>query len=405
VPEYKEVFGLPSLSERVSHLTPSVTLAIDARAKQMKQEGIDVVAFGVGEPDFDTPAHIREAGIFAIEQGFTRYTPNSGIEPLRQAICNKLRQDNLLEYTPSQILVSNGAKHSIYNAILATCSPGDEVIIPSPYWVSYPEMVKLAAATPVIVKTTAVQGFKMTPLQLEKAITSRTKAVIINSPSNPTGMIYTEEELRQLAAVALEHDIFIISDEIYEKLIYEGKHFSIASISPEVKDLTITVNGVSKAYAMTGWRIGYAAGRLDVIRAMGNIQSHSTSNTNSIAQKAALAALTGPDTAINAMVQEFVRRRDRMTELLSQVGPFKVPHSAGAFYVFASAESLIGQRLHGIKVQDDVQLASLLLEQAHVALVPGSAFGAPGFLRLSYATSMPQIELGIERIRKFITET
>ncbi|MBP8613848.1 MAG: pyridoxal phosphate-dependent aminotransferase, partial [Firmicutes bacterium] len=282
------------LSVRAKSIGASPTLALDAKTKALIKEGVDVISFGVGEPDFDTPDHIKEAAIEAIDAGFTKYTPASGIPELREAICSKFKKDNNLEYKPSQILVSCGAKHSIYNAVQVLCDDGDEVIVPAPYWVSYPEMVNLAGGKPVILPTSIETGFKITAKQLEESLTPKTSLLILNTPSNPTGAIYTREELEEIADVCVKHNIAVISDEIYEKLIYEGEHVSFASISPQVKDITITVNGVSKAYSMTGWRIGYAAGPGDVIEAMGNLQSHSTSNATSISQKAALAGLLGP---------------------------------------------------------------------------------------------------------------
>ncbi|HPD01462.1 MAG TPA: pyridoxal phosphate-dependent aminotransferase, partial [Acetivibrio sp.] len=308
------------LSIKALSISPSSTLAIDAKAKKMKAEGIDIIGFGAGEPDFDTPAHIKEAAKKALDEGFTKYTPASGTLELKQAICNKFKRDNGLDYKPSNIVVSNGAKHSLVNAFQAICNPGDEVIITTPAWVSYPEMVKLADAVSVYINTTEEEGFKFTIDKLEKAITDKTKAIIMNSPSNPTGMIYSEEELKAVADLAVSKGIYVISDEIYEKLIYDGyKHVSIASFNDKIKDLTIVVNGVSKSYSMTGWRIGYTASNEQIAKVMSNMQSHATSNPNSIAQKAALAALEGPQEIIDTMAAEFVKRRDYMVDRINSI--------------------------------------------------------------------------------------
>ncbi len=391
------------LSARAKQISPSVTLAIDAQAKQMAADGIDVISFGVGEPDFDTPAHIRQAGIDAINSGFTRYTAASGIVDLKKAICEKFERDNGLTYTPDQIVVSNGAKHSLYNALQVLVEDGDEVIVPVPYWVSYTEMVKLAGATPVLVEAKEENDFKLRVEDLEAVVTAKTRALILNSPSNPTGMVYNEAELQAIADFCLKHDLFVISDEIYEELVYDGiKHYSIATVEPKIKDFTIIVNGMSKAFAMTGWRIGYTASHADIAKAMGSLQSHSTSNPNSIAQKASVAGLTGSMEPVHAMVAEFAKRRDFMVERVNQIKGLSCRKPQGAFYVMANVKELMGQTIGGEKIQDDLQLASVLLNKAHVAVVPGTAFGAPGYMRLSYATSMEKIKEGLDRIDQLI---
>lgn len=391
------------LSSRAQKITPSATLAIDAKAKQMISQGIDVISFGVGEPDFDTPVHIREAAIKAIESGFTRYTAASGINELKVAVCAKLKRDNGLAYTPDQIVVSNGAKHSLYNALMALVQAGDEVIIPTPYWVSYSEMVKMTDANPVFIETKEAEDFKLQIKDLKAAITPRTKALILNSPNNPTGMVYTAEELKAIGQVCLEHDLFVIADEIYEKLVYDGtEHHSIAALVPELKEKTVLINGMSKAYAMTGWRIGYAASNIDITKAMSSMQSHATSNANSIAQKASVAALNGPEEPITAMVAEFAKRREFMVKRISQINGLSCRKPQGAFYVMANISHMFGRTIGGELIKDDLQFSRLLLDKAHVAVVPGSAFGAGDFVRLSYATSMEQIREGLDRIDKFI---
>lgn len=391
------------LSFRAKQISPSVTLAIDAKAKQMIAEGVDVISFGVGEPDFDTPEHIRQAGIDAINSGFTRYTPAAGIAELKAAICAKFERDNGLTYTPDQIVVSNGAKHSLYNALQVLVDKGDEVIIPVPYWVSYTEMVKLAGATPVFVEAKEENDFKLQVADLEAAVTENTRVLMLNSPSNPTGMVYNEDELKAIADFCLKHNLFVISDEIYEELVYDVvKHYSIATVEPKIKDMTIVVNGMSKAFAMTGWRIGYAAAHVDIAKAMSSLQSHATSNPNSIAQKASVAGLTGSMEPVQAMVAEFSKRRDYMVERVNQIAGLSCRKPQGAFYVMANVKELIGRTIGGEVIKDDLQLAALLLDKAHVAVVPGAAFGAAGYMRLSYATSMEKIKEGLDRIDKFI---
>jgi aspartate aminotransferase len=381
------------LSSRVETLTPSLTLAIDSKAKAMKAEGIDVCGFGAGEPDFDTPEHIKAAAQAAIETGFTKYTPSSGIPELRQAIAEKFKADNGLDYKPSQIIVSNGAKQSCYNAIMAVCNPGDEVIIPAPYWLSYPEMVRLAGAEPVIVPTTQENDWKITAEQFEEAMSPKTKMIILNTPGNPTGSVYTKEELRALSEVAAEEDIYILSDEIYEKLVYDGtEHVSIASLTPEAYDLTITVNGFSKAYAMTGWRLGYLAAPEPVAKAIDSMQSHSTSNPCSFAQKGALAALKGDQQCIVDMREEFNLRREYMHGRLSSIAGITAVKPLGAFYVLANISTL------GL---NSTNFADRLLSKANVAVVPGVAFGDDRTVRLSYATSLDVIKKGLDRIEEF----
>jgi aspartate aminotransferase len=381
------------LSSRATSLTPSLTLSIDSKAKAMKAEGIDVCGFGVGEPDFDTPEHIKAAAMAAIETGFTKYTPSSGIPELRQAIADKFVADNKLEYKPSQIIVSNGAKHSCYNAILAMCEPGDEVIIPAPYWLSYPEMVRLAGAEPVFVQTSEENSWKMTAEEFESAMTPRTKLVIINSPGNPTGSVYTREELEKLAEVAAGEDIFILSDEIYEKLVYDGtEHFSIASISPEIYNLTVTINGLSKAYAMTGWRLGYLGAPEPIAKAIDSIQSHSTSNPCSFAQKGGLAALKGTQQPVTDMCAEFDMRRQYMYDRLTKIPNVTAVKPLGAFYILVNISKL---------ALTSQNFADRLLSKANVAVVPGIAFGDDRTLRFSYATSMDVIKKGIDRFEEF----
>ena len=381
------------ISARAAQLTPSLTLSIDSKAKAMKAEGIDVCGFGAGEPDFDTPEHIKEAAIAALQAGFTKYTPSSGIPELRQAIAEKLQADTQLNYRASQVVVSNGAKHSCYNAILATCQPGDEVVIPAPYWVSYPDMVKLAGAEPVIVPTTERNSWKLRAEDFENAMTPRTKMLILNSPGNPSGSVYTREELQAIVDVATEEDIYILSDEIYEKLVYEGaEHVSVASISKEAYDLTITVNGFSKAYAMTGWRLGYLAAPEAVAKAVDSIQSHSTSNPCSFAQRGALAALKGDQQPLQDMHDEFDMRRNYMFDRITKIPNITAVKPQGAFYVLVNISQL------GLSSQN---FADRLLSKANVAVVPGIAFGDDRTIRLSYATSIDIIKKGLDRFQDF----
>lgn len=391
------------LSKRARNIKPSPTLSMDAKAKEMKASGIDVVSFGVGEPDFDTPAHIKDAAIKALKEGFTKYTPVDGIPALKDAIIDKLKADNSLSYSRGEIIVSCGAKHSLYNIAQALYDEGDEVVIPAPYWVSYPDQVLLNDAKPVIVPTSERDSFMLMPAELRKHVTKRTKALILNYPSNPTGLTYTREVLEGLAAVAVEHDFYIVSDEIYEKLRYDGAgHVSIASLGEDVRKRTLVVNGLSKSHAMTGWRIGYTAGPADVIKAMANIQSQSTSNPTSIAQAAAVEALRGPQDFIAMMLAEFDKRRKYLVGELNGLEGVSCSTPKGAFYAFPNVSALFGRSYRGRKVDDSAALATILLEEAHIALVPGSAFGAEGFLRMSYATSMSNIEKGVQRLKDVI---
>ncbi len=375
---------------------------MDAKAKALKASGVDVVNFGVGEPDFDTPENIKEAAVKAIRDGFTKYTPVGGIDPLKDAIIDKFRKDNGLEYSRDEIIVSCGAKHSLYNIAQALYGPGDEVIIPSPYWVSYPDQVLLNDAVPVIVKTYESDGFMLKPEALEAHITKRTKAIILNSPSNPTGLTYDRMTLERIAEVALRHNLYVISDEIYEKLVYDGAvHVSIASLGREIKKRTIVVNGLSKSHAMTGWRVGFTAGPWEVIKAMTNIQSQSTSNPNSIAQKAAVEALTGPQDFIGMMRSEFDRRRKFLVVELNSIPDVRCVTPTGAFYAFPNISGLFG-KAEGKSIFTSADLALFLLEDANVALVPGDAFGEDNYIRLSYATSMENLKKGVERIREAV---
>lgn len=392
---------MKALSGRAVAITESATLAVSAKARELAAAGVDMVDFGVGEPDFDTPAPIKRAAIEAIDRGFTKYTASSGILDLRRAIAAKLLRDQGLQYDPSQIVVSNGGKHALFNAICAICEEGDEVILPSPYWVSYLEMIKLVGAKAVIVEGSERNRFLITAEQLQKAITPRTKLLILNSPSNPTGMLYSERELRALAEVAVQHDLYVLSDEIYEKLVFGvARHFSIASFGDEIFKRTVVVNGVSKTYAMTGWRIGYAAGPKAIMAAIGNVQSHTTSNSNSIAQKAALFAISGDERPVQEMREEFDRRRRVVVQRLNAIPNVRCVEPQGAFYAFPNVSGLYGKRFGGKVVKNSVEFALVCLEQAHTALVPGEAFGADAYVRISYATSMDTIQKGMDRLEK-----
>lgn len=387
------------LAERVKTLTPSTTLAITAKAKALKAEGIDVIGLGAGEPDFNTPRNILDAAIDSMEKGLTKYTPAGGLPVLKQAIIDKLQRDNNLAYAPNEVMVGVGAKHVLYTLFQVLLNEGDEVIIPIPYWVSYPEQVKIAGGVPVYVEATAEQNYKMTPEQLRNAITAKTKAVIINSPSNPTGMIYSKEELTALAAVAVEKDILIVSDEIYEKLVYGGvKHFSIAEASPEVKARTIVVNGVAKSHSMTGWRIGYGAGDAAIIKAMTDLASHSTSNATTTAQYAAVEAYNGSQDAVEQMRQAFEARLEKVFPQVEAIPGFSVIRPQGAFYLLPDVTEAAQKT--GFTSVDE--FASALLTEANVAVIPGSGFGAPRTIRLSYATSLDLIEEAIRRIDTFV---
>lgn len=391
------------ISNKFKGISPSPTLMIDSKFKQMKADGMDVVGFGAGEPDFDTPRHIKDAAIDAINNGVTKYTPASGTLDLKKAICAKLLRDNGLTYETSQIVVSNGAKHSLINAFGAILNPGDEVIIPAPFWVSYPEMVKYNDGVPVILQTTEANGFKFSADEFKAAITSKTKAIVLNSPSNPTGMVYTAEELKAIADVAVENNIFVISDEIYEYLVYDGvKHTSIASFNEKIKDLTIIINGVSKTYAMTGWRIGYTASNPEIAKAMSNVQSHSTSNPNSIAQAATVAALNGPMDELNVMIKAFDERRKYMAERINAVEGVSCLVPQGAFYVMMNISALKGKTIAGKVINNADDFAEIFLEKELVAVVPGTGFSAPDYVRWSYATSLENIKEGVDRLERLL---
>jgi aspartate aminotransferase len=384
------------ISRRAAALTPSLTLVIDAKAKQMKADGIDVVGFGAGEPDFAPPKHITDAAIKALQDGFTKYTPSSGIPELRQAAADKFKRDNGLTYKPSQIIMTCGGKHSCCNVILATCNPGDEVIIPAPYWLSYPEMARLAEATPVILQTTDKTEFKVTPEQVRDAITPRTRLFILNSPSNPTGSLYTPAEIKALGDVCVEKGILIMSDEIYEKLVYDGaQHASVAGFSQKHYEHTIIVHGLAKAYSMTGWRIGMTAAPEPIAKALDAIQSHSTSNPTSFAQKGAVAALNGPQDHIAGWLAEFAKRRAYAWEKLNRIPGISCVNAKGAFYLFPNI-SKTGLR--------SIDFCAQLLEKEKVAAVPGIAFGADDYIRISYATSMDNIKKGLDRLENFVKQ-
>jgi len=389
------------LSERARALKPSPTLAISAKEKVLRAQGLDIAGFGAGEPDFDTPQHIKQAAIDAINKGFTKYTPVAGIEPLKDAIIEKFKNDNGLTFKREEVIISCGGKHGLYNLFQALFQEGDEVIIPTPYWVSYPPMVELAGAKPVIVDTREEDDYQVTGDLLKKYITNKTKGIILNYPSNPVGSVYTVENLTQIGKLAVEHNLYIISDEMYEKLVYDGyKHTSIASIDKAFKERTIISNGVSKAYSMTGWRIGYTVGQKEIISAMSNIQSQSTSNPTSISQYAALAALTGPQDFIAMMVNEFQKRRDYLVAELTSIPGVTCYNPRGAFYVFPNFSALMGKKYKDKVIETSAALTELLLEEFHTAVVPGAEFGKEGYLRLSFATSMEVIKKGVERIKK-----
>lgn len=383
------------LATRISKVTPSLTLAISAKAKKMKAEGIDVCSFSAGEPDFDTPSHIKEAAKLALDEGKTKYGPAAGEPKLRQAIATKLKNDNNLDYQPENIIVTNGGKHSLFELMLALIEPGDEVIIPAPYWLSYPEMVNLAGGTNVIVETTAENEYKITPEQLKNAITPKTKLFVLNSPSNPTGGVYTPSEIEALAQVIVDNDIFVVSDEIYEKILYDGAtHLSIAQVNQATFDRSIISNGFAKAYSMTGWRLGYIAAPLPIIKAMSTIQSHSTSNVCTFAQYGAIAALEGSQDCVSEMLTAFTERRKVIFEAINSIPHLSAPKPQGAFYVFVDISET------GMKSLDFCQK---LLEEEKVATIPGVAFGEDRCIRLSYATDMTSINKGMERLNKFIS--
>ncbi|WP_078058134.1 aminotransferase class I/II-fold pyridoxal phosphate-dependent enzyme [Desulfurobacterium indicum] len=382
------------LSKRVVNMNPSPTMAITAKAKEMRRKGIDVVGFGAGEPDFDTPPHIKEAAIRAMEEGFTRYTPAAGIPELREAVAEKLKRENGIDYSPSHVVITDGAKFALFSLMLSVIEEGDEVVIPAPYWVTYPEQVKFAGGTPVFVETSEENGFVLTVDLLEKVVTDKTKLLILCSPSNPTGAVIPAKELEKIGKFCAERGILIASDECYEKLLYDGeKHVSIASISPEIRQVTITINALSKAYSMTGWRVGYAAGPEEIISSMIKINSQSISNVNAIAQKAGVAALTGPQAFLGDWLKAFDERRRYMVEKLNSIPGVTCTIPKGAFYAFPNVKTVIEKG--GFK--DDFEFADFLLENAKIAAVPGSAFGYPGYMRFSYATSMENIKKGLDR--------
>ena len=394
---------MKELSRIAEAVQASTTLAIDAMYKKMKADGIDVIGFGAGEPDFNTPDNIKEAGIAAIRANKTRYTPSAGIMELRQAACVRLKEDCGLDYKPTQIVAASGAKHNIYIALRCMVNPGDEVVLPAPFWVSYCELIKMVGAQPVIVATGADSGFKMTAAQLEAAITPKTKALILNNPSNPTGMMYSEAELRAIADVCLKHDIYVIADEIYYSLVYDGAKFtSFAALGEDVKEHTILVNGVSKSYAMTGWRIGYAAANEHLAKVMSNYLSHSTGAPSSIAQWAAVDALAGPQSGINDMRAAFEERRNYIVERMNAIPGVSCIKPEGAFYVMMNLDQLIGKSLYGVTITDGDVFADLFLKEGLVAVVPCSGFGAPNYVRWSYATSMENIKEGLDRLEKFL---
>ncbi len=393
------------LSRLAEEIQDSGTIQVSTRVKQMAQKGIKVLGFGMGEPDFDTPHHIKQAAIRAIEEGFTKYTPTAGTLELREAICDKLWKENHLKYTPTQVIVSAGAKQAIHNIILVLCEKDDEVIIPSPYWVSYPEQARMAGATPVLVPASDEAGFKLTPDELDKSITPRSRVLILNSPCNPTGAVYTESEFRELVSLAVKRGLFVISDEIYEKITYYGYgHLSPAALSEEFYPKVVTVNGFSKSYAMTGWRLGYAAGPEIIIRAAIKVQDHTTSCPNSIAQRAGLEALRGDQGFIDQMVKEYDRRRLYITNRLSKIPGITCQLPGGAFYVFPRVSGLYSRKIDGKEIKNSFELVDLLIEKAGVAFVPGACFGDDNHVRVSFATDMATIEEGMDRLEKFLTK-
>ena len=392
-----------TVSHRCQNIAPSLTLSIDARAKEMKAAGLDVIGFGAGEPDFPTPQFICDAAKEALDLGMTRYTPAAGTKALRKAICKKLERDNDMTYTYGDIVVSSGAKHSLYNVFQAIIDPGDEVLIPTPCWVSYPEMVRMAGGIPVYIPADESTGFIPTNRDIAARVTRRTKAIIITSPSNPNGSVWSKEQLQFVADLAVSHPFYVVSDEIYEKLIYDGqKHFSIAQLGEEIKAQTFIVNGMSKAYAMTGWRIGYVAGPRQEMKAMANFQSHATSNPNSIAQYAALKALEAGDECIQPMVAEFEKRRNAMVERINQIDGLSCLKPQGAFYIMLNIKKLLGRSYNGRVIESSLDFAELLLAEKEVAVVPGVAFEAEGFCRLSYAIALEQCLKGLDRIEEFV---
>ena len=394
------------LSKRAMSIKASTTMAISSKAAEMKAAGLPVVTFGAGEPDFNTPEHIRQAGIDAINNGQTRYTPAAGTPALRQAVCDKLKKDNGLDYEPAQIVISNGAKHSLMNTFMAILNEGDEVIIPAPFWLSYSEMVRIAGGVPVIIYTKKENQFMMTKEELEQAYTEKTKAIVLTSPSNPTGQVMSKDDLQMIADFAVAHDLFVLSDEIYEKLIYDEdkQHISIASLGKEIYDRTIVINGVSKSYAMTGWRIGYTAAPLAVSKLMASLQSHMASNPNSIAQAATVAALNGPQDCVAEMLVEFKKRRDYIFEREEAIPMLSALKPQGAFYLFVDVSGTYGKSYEGAVINSAADFATILLDQKYVAVVPCADFGMPDYIRLSYATSMEIIKEGMDRIEALVKD-
>ncbi len=396
---------MKELSRIASAIQPSATMAIDSLFKQMKAEGVDVIGFGAGEPDFNTPDEIKAAGAAAIEQNFTRYTPAAGTVELRQAVCDRMKADCGLIYKPSQIVAASGAKHAVYLALRALVNPGDEVILPAPYWVSYIELIQMMGGVPVVVTATEEEHFKLTAEKLAAAITPKTKALILNNPSNPTGMMYGREELQAIAGLCVKNEIYVVDDEIYYGLVYDGREFvSLASLGEEIQDLTVLVNGVSKSYAMTGWRIGYACANDRIAKIMANYVSHSTGSPCAISQKASVEALTGSQAKIETMRQAFEARRNAMVEGMNAIPGVSCLKPEGAFYVMMNLKDILGRTLHGVKIGSAEDFAALFLKKGLVAVVPGTSFGAPGFVRWSYACSMDNIKEGLARLAKFLTE-
>lgn len=396
---------MKKLSEIASSVQASTTMAIDALFKQMKADGIDVIGFGAGEPDFNTPDDIKAAGVAAIEQNYTRYTPAAGTVELRKAICERLKADCGLEYKPSQVIATSGAKHAVYLSLRAVVDPGDEVILPAPYWVSYYELIRMVGGVPVVVTATEAEHFKLTAAKLEAAITPRTKALILNNPCNPTGMVYSREELQAVADVCVKHDLYVVDDEIYYGLVYDGREFvSLASLGEEIKERSIIINGVSKSYAMTGWRIGYACANDQVAKVMANYVSHSTGSPCSISQKASLTALAGSQDEVETMRQAFEARRNYIVERMNAIPGVSCLNPEGAFYVMMNVERLLGRTIHGVKINSSDDFADAFLKHGLVAVVPCSGFGAPNFVRWSYATSMDNIKEGLDRLEKFLKE-
>jgi aspartate aminotransferase len=391
------------LSRAASEVRASTTLAIDSLAKKLKSEGADIIGFGAGEPDFQTPDNIRAAGIKAIEKGLTKYTPAAGTEALRKAVCKRLKDDCGLDYDPTEIVIASGAKHNVFVSLVAVTNPGDEIILPAPYWVTYYEAVRMAGGVPVIIYAGEEQGFKITAKQLEDAVTDKTKAIILNNPSNPTGMLYSKKELEEIAEICKNHDLYVLSDEIYYKLLYDGKEFvSFASLSADAKERTILINGVSKTYAMTGWRIGYTASNKQLAKVMGNYLSHSTSAPSTISQFASEEALLGDQSSVEEMRKVFEKRRDHIVERINAIEGVSCLKPDGAFYIMMNMEKLVGKTLAGTYIKDRDDFAMALLEKGGVAVVPCSGFGAPNYVRWTYAASMEDIDEGVNRLEKFL---